>query len=935
MVLSWISKILTMRFAIILLVLLSPLMNNAQNVILGRSAAPLNGEVVTDNFSLFSKDKGVFIGGQLSSSPNWSPDSLGLYSFGWGKNVKSKGEGSLAIGDQSIALGLNSVSIGIQSLAEGPASFALGNQAYAKGTFSYAFGSGARALGNESFALGNVEANGSSSFATGVGNETNGNVAFVFGQNNLANGNNSFAGGSDSYALGDNSTSIGTYTSAISYNEFVVGYNNTTYTPNSSTGWVSSDRLFVIGNGISSPSDAMVVTKNGDVAFPDGSMIIGAHLPPQNGVSTSSSIVMYDKDKSAFRGGELSGSTNWSPDSLGLYSFGWGKNVKSKGEGSLAIGDQSIALGLNSVSIGIQSLAEGPASFALGNQAYAKGTFSYAFGSGARALGNESFALGNVEANGSSSFATGVGNETNGNVAFVFGQNNLANGNNSFAGGSDSYALGDNSTSIGTYTSAISYNEFVVGYNNTTYTPNSSTGWVSSDRLFVIGNGISSPSDAMVVTKNGDVTFPDGSFLVGRDSMPKNGEIVDTVMMFYNNEKSAFRGGELSNSNAWSPDSIGDYSFGYGEDVKAKGIRSTAFGNSTSALGNNAFAVGWETVASGRNSIAAGQYSSAIALGSAAFGTFTTARSWGEFVLGYYNTDYEPVSLFGPNENDRLFVIGNGTSSQKSDAMVVLKNGNTTINGETSINGRLGIRESNPDKEFHIKGQAKIEAYNAGSDANFYMQSGTGSEGRILVYQKTTEDMYIGDIDNVGNNVFFRAGGDERITILDNGNVGIGKNVPTAELDVVGSICYTGSSSACSDLRYKTNFSPIVSALSKVNQLNGLYYYWNQEQYPNKEFSNEKQIGVIAQEVEVLFPEMVFTDSEGYKSVDYSRLTPVLIEAVKELSNKNDILEKKILEMERANLDQKVQKSLISEMQSELESLKVLVSGLAQKSDSN
>ena len=57
--------------------------------------------------------------------------------------------------------------------------------------------------------------------------------------------------------------------------------------------------------------------------------------------------------------------------------------------------------------------------------------------------------------------------------------------------------------------------------------------------------------------------------------------------------------------------------------------------------------------------------------------------------------------------------------------------------------------------------------------------------------------------------------------------------------------------------------------------------------FQKKNFSEEIQIGVIAQEVEKLFPEMVYTDEEGYKSVDYSRLTPVLIEAVKELSEEN------------------------------------------------
>ena len=94
-------------------------------------------------------------------------------------------------------------------------------------------------------------------------------------------------------------------------------------------------------------------------------------------------------------------------------------------------------------------------------------------------------------------------------------------------------------------------------------------------------------------------------------------------------------------------------------------------------------------------------------------------------------------------------------------------------------------------------------------------------------------------------------------------------------------------------------FNRLYHHSPKINQLNGLYYFWNQDQFPEKEFSSERQIGVIAQEVEALFPEMVLTDSEGYKSVDYSRLTPVLIEAVKELNKQNEELTTRMDKMEK------------------------------------
>lgn len=120
------------------------------------------------------------------------------------------------------------------------------------------------------------------------------------------------------------------------------------------------------------------------------------------------------------------------------------------------------------------------------------------------------------------------------------------------------------------------------------------------------------------------------------------------------------------------------------------------------------------------------------------------------------------------------------------------------------------------------------------------------------------------------------------MVITRQGFVGIGTDAPSQELHVIGSICYTGSSTSCSDGRYKQDIQPIAGALEKLSRINGRYYHWKQADFPEKKFSTQRQIGVIAQEVEPYFPELVFTDPDGYKSVDYARLTPVLIEALKE-----------------------------------------------------
>ena len=91
-----------------------------------------------------------------------------------------------------------------------------------------------------------------------------------------------------------------------------------------------------------------------------------------------------------------------------------------------------------------------------------------------------------------------------------------------------------------------------------------------------------------------------------------------------------------------------------------------------------------------------------------------------------------------------------------------------------------------------------------------------------------------------------------------------------------------------SDKRYKDNIVNISNPLDKLNKINGVSFTWNK--ISHKE-TGKKDIGVIAQEIEKILPEIVETRENGYKAVDYPKLTALLIEAVKELSNKIKALE--------------------------------------------
>jgi hypothetical protein len=95
---------------------------------------------------------------------------------------------------------------------------------------------------------------------------------------------------------------------------------------------------------------------------------------------------------------------------------------------------------------------------------------------------------------------------------------------------------------------------------------------------------------------------------------------------------------------------------------------STAIGSFTTASGSSSSAMGSSTTASGEISTA--------------IGLSTTAKSFAETAIGTYNTSYTPTSTSAFSATDRLFVIGNGTSSSAlSDALVMLKDGTTTFSG--------------------------------------------------------------------------------------------------------------------------------------------------------------------------------------------------------------------------------------------------------------
>ena len=120
----------------------------------------------------------------------------------------------------------------------------------------------------------------------------------------------------------------------------------------------------------------------------------------------------------------------------------------------------------------------------------------------------------------------------------------------------------------------------------------------------------------------------------------------------------------------------------------------------------------------------------------------------------------------------------------------------------------------------------------------------------------------------------FYNSGIESMRITDTGNLGLGVTNPSEKMEVVGNVKATAFIST-SDQRLKTDIQKITG-LESILKLNGYKYRWIKDGTPDG--------GVIAQEVEKVFPDAVKTDQvSGFKAVKYNYLIAPLIESIKEL----------------------------------------------------
>ena len=123
-------------------------------------------------------------------------------------------------------------------------------------------------------------------------------------------------------------------------------------------------------------------------------------------------------------------------------------------------------------------------------------------------------------------------------------------------------------------------------------------------------------------------------------------------------------------------------------------------------------------------------------------------------------------------------------------------------------------------------------------------------------------------------------------------HIGAGTDPRSIQLQVTGQIASTDNITAyySSDISLKDNLRPIENALFKVNQIAGYEFDWNEKSHQIQQDKGH-DVGLVAQEVEKVLPEVIQIREDGIKAIAYEKVVPLLVQSIKELTKRVEELE--------------------------------------------
>jgi hypothetical protein len=419
---------------------------------------------------------------------------------------------------------------------------------------------------------------------------------------------------------------------------------------------------------------------------------------------------------------------------------------------------------------------------------------------------------------------------------------------NNSATGSQNIAIGNSSlqaNGTGTSNTVVGYSVMV---GNTTGNDNTVMGYAGMNYAST-GNGNSAfGSTALYNNSTGNSNTAVGSYSLNSN----NGKNESTAIGF---DSMRFADNTASSIVSYNT-AIGAYALRGSTTASSNtGVENTAIGHSALQLNTTG--------------------SSNSALGSQVLRANTT---------GTMNNGFGGFSLSGNTTGSYNSGMGYGALSANTIGFNNSAFGDHALSANTSGNGNTGIGTQSLT--------TNITGGNNSALGYFSLKLSTGSNNIGVGYNAgsaiTTgsNNVYIGSYTGAGsetlsNHIIFSDGsGVQRIRVTNTGNIGIGTTTPGYLLQVGnaadGSEARSNAWNTLSDERLKKDFEIIPASLEKLLSLNGYYYHWNQGS------DTSKKMGVKAQEVEKVFPEVISHGQDGFLSVSYNHLVAAVIEAVKE-----------------------------------------------------
>jgi hypothetical protein len=410
--------------------------------------------------------------------------------------------------------------------------------------------------------------------------------------------------------------------------------------------------------------------------------------------------------------------------------------------------------------------------------------------------------------------------------------------------------------------------------------------------------------------------------------------------------------GNASVANNISSTAVGDaakatanFSSAVGEHSMASGTNSTAVGGNSTASFANSMALGAGAATTVANQVAIGTTTNTYDLPGVTSAASSSSQSGTVSVVTSDPTGHLATAPMPASNATAWVVAGNnavpgnfiGTTSPQPFIINTSGAGPTFERMRITPTGSVGIGTTAPTARTEIShsdltpNTVALRISNTNPTGSAYSESaigfnvslgGTGPNPNYFATRIYSKYDGTGVFDGrMSMQVRNGTGTLTDVLNVKNGSVGINTIAPLNPLHVVGTVrltlaapgpaggtlCYTGATASAvitscspSDARLKTNVVPLANTLDKLEHVRGVSFEWNDQYRALGGSSTRREIGVLAQEVEQVFPELVSLADNGYRRVDYDRLTAVLIEAVKELRKENDALKRRTAAVERA-----------------------------------